>query len=107
MHAKHRASRLTGRALQKTTLPTAAAAPQVSFMAPFSFDGGRNSLALVEDGAMLISTIDDIQRLHIKTVPLGESPLGLTHHPPGKCYVLLTEARTHSPGALLSFFFLL
>jgi DNA damage-binding protein 1 len=32
------------------------------------------SLALANASALTIGTIDDIQKLHIRTVPLGESP---------------------------------
>ena len=32
------------------------------------------SLALANDSTLTIGTIDEIQKLHIRTVPLGESP---------------------------------
>lgn len=32
------------------------------------------SLALANDGTLTIGTIDEIQKLHIRTIPLGESP---------------------------------
>ena len=31
-------------------------------------------MALADDGALTIGTIDEIQKLHIRTVPLAESP---------------------------------
>ena len=34
----------------------------------------RFSLAVASEGALTIGTIDEIQKLHIRTVPLGESP---------------------------------
>lgn len=33
-----------------------------------------DSLALATDSTVTIGTIDEIQKLHIRTVPLGESP---------------------------------
>ena len=32
------------------------------------------SLAVASEGALTIGTIDEIQKLHIRTVPLGETP---------------------------------
>ena len=33
-----------------------------------------HSLAVASEGALTIGTIDEIQKLHIRTVPLGETP---------------------------------
>ena len=33
-----------------------------------------NSLALVDDNTLLIGSVDQIQMLHIQTIPLGETP---------------------------------
>jgi hypothetical protein len=33
-----------------------------------------NSLALANDSTLTVGTIDEIQKLHIRTVPLGENP---------------------------------
>ncbi|KAH7969526.1 hypothetical protein HPB52_019302 [Rhipicephalus sanguineus] len=44
-------------------------------------DGVLNqiSLALANDNTLLIGTIDEIQKLHIRTVPLGELPRQVVH----------------------------
>ncbi|KAK2168127.1 hypothetical protein LSH36_20g08004 [Paralvinella palmiformis] len=47
---------------------------EVSYMCPLNSDGYPDSLALANDSTLTIGTIDEIQKLHIRTVPLGESP---------------------------------
>lgn len=41
--------------------------------------GGFYSLAIGKEGELTIGTIDDIQKLHIRTVPLGEHPRRIAH----------------------------
>lgn len=43
-------------------------------MCPLNSEGFPDSLAVASEGALTIGTIDEIQKLHIRTVPLGESP---------------------------------
>ncbi|KAG0427923.1 hypothetical protein HPB47_025067, partial [Ixodes persulcatus] len=47
---------------------------EVNHMCPLNSEGYPDSLALANDGTLLIGTIDEIQKLHIRTVPLGELP---------------------------------
>ncbi|XP_031549547.1 DNA damage-binding protein 1-like [Actinia tenebrosa] len=47
---------------------------EVNYMCPLNSKGYPDSLALANEGALTIGTIDEIQKLHIRTVPLGESP---------------------------------
>ncbi|XP_076310101.1 LOW QUALITY PROTEIN: DNA damage-binding protein pic [Tachypleus tridentatus] len=47
---------------------------EVNHMCPLNSEGYPDSLALAGDNTLLIGTIDEIQKLHIRTVPLGESP---------------------------------
>ena len=54
---------------------------QVNNMCPLNSDGYPDSLALTTDGALTIGTIDEIQKLHIRTVPLGETPRSVTGAP--------------------------
>ncbi|RDD41784.1 DNA damage-binding protein 1 [Trichoplax sp. H2] len=46
---------------------------KVNFMSPFHSESFPNSLALVNDSGFIIGTIDEIQKLHIRTKPLGET----------------------------------
>ncbi|CAH3044667.1 unnamed protein product [Porites lobata] len=47
---------------------------EVNYMCPLNSEGFPDSLAVASEGALTIGTIDEIQKLHIRTVPLGESP---------------------------------
>lgn len=38
-----------------------------------------NSLAIAKEGELTIGTIDDIQKLHIRTIPLGEQARRICH----------------------------
>lgn len=43
-------------------------------MAPFNSASFPDSLALAKEDSLTLGTIDAIQKLHIRTVPLGEQP---------------------------------
>ena len=43
-------------------------------MCPLNSEAFPDSLVLATDTAVTIGTIDEIQKLHIRTIPLGESP---------------------------------
>ncbi|XP_033123862.1 DNA damage-binding protein 1-like [Anneissia japonica] len=47
---------------------------EVNYMCPLNSQGYPDSLALANDTSLMIGTIDEIQKLHIRTIPLGESP---------------------------------
>ncbi|KAK2508545.1 hypothetical protein MC885_016074, partial [Smutsia gigantea] len=47
---------------------------EVNYMCPLNSDGYPDSLALANNSTLTIGTIDEIQKLHIRTVPLYESP---------------------------------
>ncbi|GAB6033172.1 DNA damage-binding protein 1a [Chamberlinius hualienensis] len=47
---------------------------EVNYMCPLNSDGFRDSLALANDSTLTIGTIDEIQKLHIRTINLGEIP---------------------------------
>ncbi|XP_013398068.1 DNA damage-binding protein 1 isoform X2 [Lingula anatina] len=47
---------------------------EVNHMCPLNSEGYPDSLALANNSTLTIGTIDEIQKLHIRTVPLGESP---------------------------------
>ncbi|XP_028966942.1 DNA damage-binding protein 1 [Galendromus occidentalis] len=47
---------------------------EVKHMCSFSSEAFPDSLALASEDEFVIGTIDAIQKLHIRTVPLGESP---------------------------------
>lgn len=47
---------------------------EVNYMCPLNSEGFPDSLAVASEGSLTIGTIDEIQKLHIRTVPLGETP---------------------------------
>ncbi|XP_052213076.1 DNA damage-binding protein 1-like isoform X2 [Dreissena polymorpha] len=47
---------------------------EVNHMCPLNSDCYTDSLAIANDNTLTIGTIDEIQKLHIRTIPLGESP---------------------------------
>ncbi|MEE6517534.1 hypothetical protein FKM82_027813, partial [Ascaphus truei] len=48
---------------------------EVNYMCPLNSEGYPDSLALANTSTLTIGTIDEIQKLHIRTVPSNESPV--------------------------------
>ena len=51
-----------------------------------------DALAFATKDALRIGSVDEIQRLHIQTIPLGEMARRVTHHAPSRSY-LISSAR--------------
>ncbi|XP_010434237.1 PREDICTED: DNA damage-binding protein 1b [Camelina sativa] len=52
---------------------------EVSHMCPFNSAAFPDSLAIAREGALTIGTIDAIQKLHIRTIPIGEHARRICH----------------------------
>ncbi|XP_074558641.1 DNA damage-binding protein 1a [Curcuma longa] len=52
---------------------------EVSHMCPFNSAAFPDSLAIAKEGELSIGTIDDIQKLHIRTIPLGQHARRICH----------------------------
>ncbi|XWS62379.1 hypothetical protein CRYUN_Cryun06bG0005900 [Craigia yunnanensis] len=52
---------------------------EVSHMCPFNSAAFPDSLAIAKEGELTIGTIDDIQKLHIRSIPLGEHARRICH----------------------------
>lgn len=63
---------------------------EVNHMCPLNSDGYPDSLALANDSTLLIGTIDEIQKLHIRTVPLGESPRRIAYQEATQTFGVIT-----------------
>lgn len=63
---------------------------EVTHMAPFNSEAFPQCLAIASDDALLIGTIDEIQKLHIRTVPLHEQPRRLCHVESARAFAVLT-----------------
>ena len=59
-------------------------------MASFNSASFPDSLAIAKESGLTIGTIDDIQKLHIRTVPLHEQPRRIVHQPASRTFGLLT-----------------
>lgn len=59
-------------------------------MAEFNCDSFPDSLALATENSLTIGTIDEIQKLHIRTVPLGEMPRRIAHQESTRTFGLVT-----------------
>lgn len=63
---------------------------EVNHMCPLNTEAFPASLALANDSSLLIGTIDEIQKLHIRTYKLNESPRRIAHQEGSKTFGLLT-----------------
>ncbi|KAG9510937.1 DNA damage-binding protein 1, partial [Fragariocoptes setiger] len=76
---------------------------EVSHMCPLDSEMYPDSLALTNETSMLFGTIDEIQKLHIRTVPLHESPWKIKYQESTQTFGVLTmrqdylEANTQQP----------
>lgn len=74
----------------------------ISVMTPFNSAAFPDSLAVVKEDSLSIGTIDEVQKLHIQTVPLGEQPRRIAHQASSSTYAVAVEAADpNMPGALL------
>ncbi|XP_067655980.1 DNA damage-binding protein 1-like isoform X1 [Haliotis asinina] len=63
---------------------------EVNHMCPLNSDGYRDSLALASDSSLIIGTIDEIQKLHIRTIPLGESPRRIAYQESSETFGIIS-----------------
>jgi len=64
---------------------------EVTHMCPLNAEAYPDSLALATDSTVTIGTIDEIQKLHIRTVPLGESPRRIAYQESTQTFGVLTS----------------
>ncbi|XP_035674429.1 DNA damage-binding protein 1-like isoform X1 [Branchiostoma floridae] len=75
---------------------------EVNYMCPLNSQGYPDSLALTNDSTLTIGTIDEIQKLHIRTVPLYESPRRIAYQETSQTFGVLstrTEVEDASGGS--------
>lgn len=63
---------------------------EVNHMCPLNVEAYPDSLALATDSTLLIGTIDEIQKLHIRNVPLGESPRRIAYQEQTQTFGVIT-----------------
>lgn len=64
---------------------------EVNHMCPLNCEAYPESLALTTENSLIIGTIDEIQKLHIRTVALGESPRRITYQEQTETFGVLTQ----------------
>jgi DNA damage-binding protein 1 len=71
---------------------------QVNLMTSFNTSSFPDSLAIAKEGSMIIGAIDEIQKLHIRTVHLHEQPRRIAHQEATKSLVVTTTQTTFAAG---------
>ena len=71
---------------------------EVNHMCSFNGEYYPGSLALANDSVIMIGTIDEIQKLHIRTVPLGETPRRIAYQESSKTFGLITQRHDIQEG---------
>ncbi|XVF00511.1 hypothetical protein REPUB_Repub04eG0007500 [Reevesia pubescens] len=61
---------------------------EVSHMCPFNSAAFPDSLAIAKEGELSIGTIDDIQKLHIRSIPLGEHARRICHQEQSRTFAI-------------------
>ncbi|WOL16215.1 DNA damage-binding protein 1 [Canna indica] len=61
---------------------------EVSHMCPFNSAAFPDSLAIAKEGELSIGTIDDIQKLHIRTIHLGEQARRICHQEQSRTFAI-------------------
>ncbi|OIW17906.1 hypothetical protein TanjilG_19875 [Lupinus angustifolius] len=61
---------------------------EVSHMCPFNSAAFPDSLAIAKEGVLTIGTIDDIQKLHIRSIPLGEQARLICHQEQSRTFAI-------------------
>lgn len=80
-----------------TDHPRTALVPQVSFMAPFHSASFPHCLAVAAEGALSIGLLEPIQRLHVRTLALGEQPRRITHQAATRTLGVLVQGEVGRP----------
>jgi DNA damage-binding protein 1 len=80
----------------KKLLPSNVNLRHISHVCPFNNDLFPDGLAVATDNRFLVGTIDNIQKIHIRSVPLGETPRRIAHSPADRTLAVITM---HQPKA--------
>eukprot|EP00850_Spirogloea_muscicola_P009452 SM000053S17409 [mRNA] locus=s53:248703:257116:+ [translate_table: standard] len=78
---------------------------EVKHMCPFNSASFPDSLAIGKEGELTIGTIDDIQKLHIRTVPLGEHARRIAHQEQSRTFAICSLKTIQSNGEDIEHFF--
>ena len=65
-------------------------------MTSFNSASFPDSLAIAKEGGLSIGSIDEIQKLHIRAVPLGEQARRLAHQDASRTFLITTSSHPAS-----------
>ena len=68
------------------------AALQVNLMTSFNSASFPDSLAIAKESGLTIGSIDEIQKLHIRAVPMGEQARRLAHQDSSHTFLVTTSS---------------
>ncbi|VDP04978.1 unnamed protein product [Soboliphyme baturini] len=74
----------------------------VTHMCPLNAKAYPDSLAMTDGRTLMIGTVDDIQKLHIRTVPLGETPRRIAYQEETQTFGVLTIRHEFIDASLVS-----
>lgn len=63
---------------------------EVNFVCQFNCDQFPGGLAIAKENELMIGIIDEIQKLHIRTIPLGEQPKRIAYHSASESFAVCT-----------------
>ncbi|KAH6581560.1 hypothetical protein BASA61_009017 [Batrachochytrium salamandrivorans] len=75
---------------------------EVSHVSQFNSPMAEGGLAFSSDGVLKIGTIETVQKLHIKTVKLGETPRRIAYHEKSHTFGILTIFSRNLPNGDLA-----
>eukprot|EP00597_Dinobryon_sp_UTEXLB2267_P016468 CAMPEP_0201093814 /NCGR_PEP_ID=MMETSP0812-20130820/2244_1 /ASSEMBLY_ACC=CAM_ASM_000668 /TAXON_ID=98059 /ORGANISM="Dinobryon sp., Strain UTEXLB2267" /LENGTH=1238 /DNA_ID=CAMNT_0047346135 /DNA_START=28 /DNA_END=3744 /DNA_ORIENTATION=+ len=71
---------------------------KINGMTPFHAENFPDCLALTSESCLLIGNIEDIQKLHIQSIPLGEEPRRIAHSSKSSLYAVVTSKTVMTNG---------
>lgn len=75
---------------------------EVNHMCSLNAEAYPDSLALATKNSVILGTIDEIQKLHIRTVPLGESPRRIAYQESSQTFGVITSRTDIQDGSGLT-----
>ena len=79
--------------------PQPEANAQVNYVTSFNSTAFPDSLVIAKEDALLIGALDSIQKLQVRTVPLGEQPRRICHQDASHTFAVLCQAASTSLSA--------
>lgn len=74
-------------------------------MSPFNTSAFPDSIAVAKSDSLTIGRIDEVQKLHVRTIPLGEQPRKICHCSEERGILVIASSALYASG-LFSFSFL-